>query len=74
MLSRSIRSKCGKCTQNSHTDYVTEHMTHTDGKFFPVENELVALNALQSEIVATLDKNGVIIQEQLATYEQTFFI
>ena len=60
--------------QNSLTDYVTEFITNTDEKFFLVENELAALNAIQSEMAATQDKNGVIIQEQLAVNEQTFHI
>ena len=47
------------------TDYVTEFITNTDEKFFLVENDLAALNATQSEKVATQDKNWVIIEEQL---------
>ena len=58
--------------QNSLTEYVTEFITHTDEKFFLVENELAALNAIQSEMAATQDKTWVIIQEQLAVYEQNF--
>ena len=42
--------------------------------FFLVENELAALNAIQSEMAATQDKNWVIIQEQLAVYELNFLI
>ena len=42
--------------QNSLTDYVTEFITNTDEKFFLVENELAALNAIQSEMAATQDK------------------
>ena len=57
--------------QNSFTDYVTEFITHTDEKFFLVEKELAALNALQSEMAATQDKNWVVIQEQSAVYEQS---
>ena len=34
--------------QNSLTDYVNEFITYTDEKFFLVENELAALNAIQS--------------------------
>ena len=60
--------------QNSLTDFVTEFITHTDEKFFLVENELPALNAIQPEMAATKDKNWVIIQEQLAVYEQNFHI
>ena len=60
--------------QNSLADYVTEFITNTDEKFFLVENELAALNAIQSEMAATQDKNWVIIQEQLAVYEQNFHI
>ena len=60
--------------QNSLTDYVTEFITNTDEKFFLVENELAALNAIQSEMAATQDKNWVIIQEQLAVYEQNFHV
>ena len=41
--------------QNSLTDYVTEFITNTDKKFFLVENELAALNAIQSEMAATQD-------------------
>ena len=43
--------------QNSLTDYITEFITNTDEKFFLVENELAALNAIQSEMAATQDKN-----------------
>ena len=60
--------------QNSLTDYVTEFITNTDEKLFLVENELAALNAIQSEMAAIQDKNWVIIQEQLAVYEQFFYI
>ena len=56
--------------QNSLTDHVTETITNTDEKFFLVENELAALNAIQSEMAATQDKNWVIIQEQWAIQEQ----
>ena len=49
-------------------------MAHTDEEFFLVENELAALNAIQSEIAASQDKNWFIIQEQLAVYEQNFHI
>ena len=42
--------------------------------FFLVENELAALNAIQSEMAATQDKNWVIIQEQLAIHEENFYI
>ena len=49
-------------------------MRNNDEKFFLVENELAALNAIQSEMTATLDKTSVIIQEQLAVYEQNFHI
>ena len=41
-------------------------MTNTDEKLFLVENKLAALNAIQSEMAATQEKNWVIIQEQLA--------
>ena len=41
-------------------------------KFFFVEIELAALNAIQSEMAATQDKNWVIIQEQMAVYEQNY--
>ena len=60
--------------QNCLTDCVTEFITSTDEKFFLVENELAALNALQSELAATQDQNWAIIQEQLAVYEQNFHI
>ena len=60
--------------QISLTDYVTEFMTNTDQKFFVVETELTALKAIQSEMAATQDQNWVIIQEQLAFYEQNFQI
>ena len=43
-----------------------------DEKFFVVANGLAALNAIQSEMAATQDKNWVIIREQLALYEQFF--
>ena len=49
-------------------------MTNTDEKFFLVENELAGLNAIQSEMAATQDKNWVIIQEQLAVYGLNFHI
>ena len=58
--------------QNSLTDYVTEFIKNSDEKFLLVENELAALNAIQSEMAATQDKNWVIIQKQLAVYEQNF--
>ena len=60
--------------QNSLTDYVTEFIANIDEKFFLVENELAALNAIQSEMAATEDKSWVIIQEQLAVYEQNFLL
>ena len=60
--------------QNSLTGYVTVSITNSDEKFFLVENELAALNAIQSEMAATQDKSWVIIQEQLAVYEQNFHI
>ena len=60
--------------QKSFTDYVTEFITNTDEKFFLVENELAALNAIQSEMAATQDQNWAIVQEQLAVYEQNFHI
>ena len=60
--------------QNSLTEYVTEFITQTDEKFFLVDNELAALNAIQSAMAATQDKNWIIIQEQLAVYEQNFHI
>ena len=60
--------------QNSLTDYVTEFITNTGEKFFLFENVLAAHNAIQSEMAATQDKNWVIIQEQLAVYEQNFHI
>ena len=60
--------------QNSFFDYVTEFTTKTNEKFFLVENELATVNAIQSELAATQDKNWVIIQEQLAFYEQNFHI
>ena len=43
--------------QNALTDYVTEFITNTDENFFIVENELAALNAIQSEMAATQDQN-----------------
>ena len=46
----------------------------TPTKNFLVENELGALNAIQSEMAATQDKNWVIIQEQLAVHEQNSHI
>ena len=49
-------------------------MANTDEKFFLVESELAALNAIQSEMAATQHKNGVIIHKQLAIYEQKFHI
>ena len=60
--------------QNSFTEYVTQFIKNTDEKFFLVENELAALNAIQSEMAVTQDKTWVIIQEQLAIYEQNFHI
>ena len=50
--------------QNSLTGYVTEFITHTNEKFFLVENGLAALTAILSELAPTQDKNWVIIQEQ----------
>ena len=43
--------------QNSLTNYVTEFITDTDEKFFLVQKELAALNAIQSDMAATQDKN-----------------
>ena len=43
-------------------------------KSFFVENDLAALNAIQSEMASTQYKNWVIIQEQLAINEQNFHI
>ena len=60
--------------QNSLTDNVTEFMTNMDECFSLVENELAALNAIQSEMAATQDKNWVIIPEQSAIYEQNFHV
>ena len=60
--------------QSSLNDYVTEYITKTDEKFFLFENELAALNAIQSVMAATQDKNWVSIQEQLAAYEQNYHI
>ena len=60
--------------QNSLTDYITEFMTITEERIFPVENGLATLNAIQSEMAATENKNWVIIREQLAIYEQNFHI
>ena len=57
--------------QNSFTDQVTEFITNTDEKFFFVENELAAFNAIQSEMAATQNKNWVIIQEHLACFLRT---
>ena len=53
--------------QNILTDYVTEITTITNEKFFFAENELAALNAIQSKMATTQDENWAIIQEQLAT-------
>ena len=60
--------------QNSLTDYVTELITNTVEKFFLVDNEPAALNAIHSEMAATHDNNWVIIQKQLAVYEHDFHI
>ena len=49
--------------QNGLTDYIAEFITNTDEKFFLVKKELAALNAIQSEMAATQDKNWVIVQE-----------
>ena len=54
------------------TNYVTEFLTNTDEMFFLAEKELAALNPIQSEMAATQDKNWLIIQVQLAIYEQNF--
>ena len=54
--------------KNSQTDYLTEFITNTDKKFLHVETELVALNAIQSEMALNQDKKCVIIQEQLAIH------
>ena len=66
--------RCLADFQKSLSDYVTEFITNTDEKFFLVENELAALNAIQSEMAATQDQNWAIIQEQLAVHEQNFHI
>ena len=66
--------RCLADSQNSLTDYVTEFITNTDEKSFLVEIGLAALNAIQSEMAATQDKDWVIIHEQLAVYEQNFHI
>ena len=58
--------------QTSLTNYVTEFITSTDEKLPLVENEVAALNAIQSEMAATQDKNRVINQEQLASCDQSF--
>ena len=56
--------------QNSLTNYVAEFITNTDEKYFLVENELAAHNAIQSKMAATEDKIWIIIQEQLANFEE----
>ena len=60
--------------QDTLTDYVTEFTTNTNEKFYLVENELAALNAIQAEMAETQDKNWAIIEEQLRIYEQNFHI
>ena len=60
--------------QDSLTAYVTEFTTDSNKKFYLVENELAALNAIQKEMAETQDKNWAIIQEQLNVYEQNFNI
>ena len=64
------RRKCTPpCWFSQFSDYVTEFIINSDEKFFLVEIELAALNAIQPEIAAIQDKNRVIIQEQLTIYE-----
>ena len=58
--------------ENPFTEYVPDFMTNTNEKLFLVENELAALNAFQSEMAATQDKNWVLIREQLANLERIF--
>ena len=60
--------------QKSLCDYTLENMTHMAEKNFHVENELAALNAIQSEMAATQDKNWDNNQEQAAIYEKFFHI
>ena len=58
MLKTSVVSEF----QDSLTDYVTEFTTNTDQKFYLLENELAALNAIQNEMAETQDKNWAFIQ------------
>ena len=63
--------------QNSLTDYVTEFITNTDEKFFLLKMNWRPLTRYSLKCLiqsATEDKNWVIIQEQLAVYEQNFHI
>ena len=60
--------------QDVLTDFVTELSTNTDEKFFLVENELAALQAIQAELSRTQNTNWAIIQEQFYIYADNFHI
>ena len=79
ILPRSVKGECWKCTSRcwlskfSHwLRYGGYHLQRR--KFFLVEKEFAALNAFQSEMSTSQDMNWVIIQEQVAIYEQNFYI
>ena len=59
--------------QNSFTEYVSEFMANAVAKFSLVENELAALNAIQSEMAATQYKNWVVIRGQLISFSLAKF-
>ena len=65
--------RCLTDFHNFPTEHVTEFMRNTDEKLFLAESELTALNDIHSEMAAIQDKKWVIIQKQLAVYEQLFF-
>ena len=60
--------------QDIRTQFVTETCTHTDGNFFLVTNELAALNAIQTQVASTPNRNWVNIQKKWNKFEQNFHI
>ena len=49
--------------QDVVTQFLREISTDADEKFFPVKNELAALNAIQAEMVSTQNRKRIIIHE-----------
>ena len=60
--------------QDVLTVFVTDLSTNTDEKFFLVENELAALQAIQAEMSRTQNTNWAIFQEQFDIYADNFHI